>query len=306
VRRVAGVVFAALAIFAATSGAATAAEHGAAVEQVQLYMDKTVHGHTHVLDLQVYPLKGLATVQTVIEGASGLERGRGVTYAMAIPGTPFEGSLDLSVPGLGRFVGTVFTKGEGSAECRSGVSGGTFKGRVDFHGAGGYESWSATRVEAAVIRSCNPRVAKSATPEDPFLAVQERGPPFGGPASFRFLARSPEHTINFIVWSNPYRDEGSAQFVAFDREWLPGEVAVQRWVNRPGIPVANTVEIGPGGDHPTTIDFRPPKPFFGTGHYNRRSHTLTGSLGVRFLGRRMALVHPPLAALLEDEEFQPR
>jgi hypothetical protein len=301
----AGIVLAALAIFAATPAGAAAAEPGA-VEEVQLYMHKMVRDHEHILELNVYPMKGLAVVDTVIDSAKGLERGRGVAYALAIPPAPFEGSLDLTVPGLGRFVGTVSTKSEGGAECHDGTSGGAFKGRVDFHGAGGYESWSATRVEAAVTRACNPRAAKSATPEDLFLSVQEYGPLLGGPASFRFLARSREHTIDFVVWSRPYRHEGFAQFVAFDREWLPGEVAVQRWVNRPGIPLTKTVEIGPGGDKPETITFRPPAPFFGTGHYDRRSHTLTGSLGVNFLGRRLRLARPPLAVHLEDEEIQPR
>ncbi|MGH2937443.1 MAG: hypothetical protein ACRDPE_04900, partial [Solirubrobacterales bacterium] len=272
---------------------------------VQLYMQKTARGHEHILELNVYPMRGLAVVDTVIDTASGLERGRGVAYALAIPPTNFEGWLDLTVPRLGRFVGAVSSEREGTAKCVDGAEPATFKGRLDFHGAGGYESWRAKRVEASVTRACNPRASKSATPEDLFGAVQEYGPLLGGPASFRFLARARDRSVNLIVWSDPYRHEGTGQFVGFDREWLPGEVAVQRWVNRPGIPLEKTVAIGPGGDHPTTIDFHPPKPFFGTGHYDRRSHALTGSLGANFLGLRLRLARHPLIAELEDEEVQP-
>jgi hypothetical protein len=303
-RRAVGAVLAALAICAAGPGGAAAAEPRA-VEEVELSLPKTVRGHDHFLQLDLSPLKGMAVVQTVIESAHGLGFGvgRGVSYAVAIPSVPFDGSLDLTVPGLGEFVGTVSTKGEGGARCRSGVAveGGTFAGRLDFRGAGGYESWKATRVRASLTRSCAPVTAKAATPDDLFLAVQEYGPTLSGPASFRFLARSRKHTVDFIAWGDPYRDEGITQFVAIDREWLPGGVVAQRWVNRPGIPSAQTVAIGPGGDEPSTIDFRPPAPFFGSGRYHRRSHALTGSLGVSFLGRRLRLARPPLVATLEDE-----
>ena len=302
-RRAAGTVLAALAILAATTAVAPAA-NPPAVETVQLYLQKTVRGHEHVLALDLYPLKGMAVVDTVIESAGGLEHGRGVAYAMAIPTTPFEGRLDLTFPGLGRFRGTVSPAGGGGSECHDGSFDATFRGHVGFRGSGGYESWRATRAEASVTRACNPRAPKAATPEALFQAVQEFGPGLSG-GWFRFLGRSRDHDVNFIAWSDAYRGEGSAQFVAFDREWLPGGVIAQRWVDRPGIPAKHTVEVGPGGDHPATVVFRPPAPFFGTGRYDRRSHTLTGSLGVNFLGRRVRLAHPPLIALLEDEEPRP-
>jgi hypothetical protein len=303
VKRAAGVVLATLALLAAIPAAAPAA-NAPGVESVEMYLQKSAHGYEHSLRLDVYPQRGMAVVDTAIRTAAGLERGRGVSYATAIPTTPFEGTLDLTFPGLGRIDGTVSTKKEGGPECHDGTSDATFAGHLDFRGSGGYESWKATRAEASVTHACDPRAPKAATPEALFSAVQEFGPGLSG-GWFRFLGRSRNHLVNFIAMSDLYRGEGTVQFVAFDREWLPGEVIAQRWVDRPGLPAKGTVEIGPGGDHPATVVFRPPAPFFGTGRYDRRSHTLTGSLGVSFLGRRMRLANPPLVALLEDEVPQP-
>jgi hypothetical protein len=314
-RRATGIVLAALAMVA---GLAVALPAGAAaaearpVEKVTVQIAATKGGHTHFLDLIVYPLRGLATVNTVIEDAHDPELGRGVAYAVAIPARPFEGSLDVTVPGLGEFVGTVSTEGGGSEaakKCRSGgrpEEFGTFTGQIDFHGAGGYESWSATRAEVGVTRHCTPHVAEPVTPEDVFGAAEELGPVLDGPAPFRFFAHSRDRALEFIAWGTPYRDEGIVQFAALDREWLPGEVAVQRWVNRTGASLSATVAIGPGGDHPASVTFRPPHPFFGTGHYIRGTHTLTGYLGANFLGLRLHLTRHPLNTVLEDEEHGSR
>jgi hypothetical protein len=301
VRRAAGVVLAALALLAATPAAAPANPPG--VESVEMYLQQTAHGYEHSLRLLVYPQKGMAIVETAIASAAGLERSRGVSYAMAIPTTPFEGALDLTFPGLGRFDGTVSTKSGNSPGCDRPFRA-SFDGHLDFRGSGGYETWKASRAEGSVFRACNPRDPKAATLEDLFSAVQDYAPGLSG-AAFRFLGRSRDHLVDFIAWGDLYRGEGTAQFVAFDREWLPGEVIAQRWVDRLGVPVKKTLEVGPGGDHPATAVFRPPAPFFGTARYDRRSHTLSGSLGASFLGRRVRLARPPLIALLEDEEPRP-
>jgi hypothetical protein len=91
--------------------------------------------------------------------------------------------------------------------------------------------------------------------------------------------------------------------VAVDREWLPGEVATQRWVSRWGVSRARALTVGPGKD-PAVVTFHPPAPFFGIGIYHRASHALTGSLGVKFPGLRVRLAKPPLPAVLEDEEVE--
>lgn len=306
-RRAAGIVLATLAIFAATPGGAAAAQ-AHPVGEVTLYLSVTKGGHSHIFQVNVFPLRGLATVDTTVTNAHGIDRERGVAYAVAIPPAPFEGSLDVHFPGLGRFVGTISTEREGTARCRSGriEEGADFNGRIDFHGSGGYASWSATKAKVGVTRSCTPLAAEPATRKDLSAAFGEFGPVLSGPVPFRLFAHSPGRALEFIAWGAPSHDRGTAQFVAVDREWLPGEVAVQRWVNRLGVQPAKTVEIGPGGDHPATVVFRPPAPFFGTGRYDRTSHTLTGSLGVNFLGLRLRLARPPLVALLEDEEIQPR
>jgi hypothetical protein len=299
VRRAAAVLVAALAVLGASTGAAAAAEPRP-VEEIEMQLVKTVRGHVHYLQLRVYPSKGLAIVDTAIEEADYSD-GRGVDYAVAFPGAPFEGSLDLSLPGLGSFDGTISPKEKGASECRSDVATepGVFKGHLDFRGAGGYESWKASRLVASVTRSCGPVEAETATPEDLQLAVQEGGPPLSGPAPFRFFAVQQEPSIRFIAWSSSNR---SVQFFASDSEWRAGEVAVRRWANCFAASPGRAIDIGPGGDKPATVDFRPPKPFFGTGHYDRRAKTLTGSLGVSFLGRRIHLVRPELTVLLEDEE----
>jgi hypothetical protein len=302
VRRTAWLALAGLAILA--SFPTTAAANPPAVERVEIHLQKTTYGQERAFRFLVYPQKGTAVIDTSVYGARGPERYRGVTYAFAIPTTPFEGTLDLTIPGLGRIDGTVSSDGEGGSGCdRSYVA--TFSGHLDFRGSGGYETWKATRAEASVFRACDPYDPKPATLGELFGAVQEYGPGLSGPAWFRFLGRSRDHALNFIAWSNLYRGEGDVQFVALDRELLPGEVMLQRWVDRPGVPAKKTIEVGPGGDHPATVVFRPPAPFFGTGRYDRRTHSLTGSLGAEFLGRRMRLAHPPQIALLEDEEPQP-
>lgn len=296
-RRAAGVVLAALAILAATSGLPAAASEARPVESVVIELESAEHPLHHALLLRVWPLKGMATVETLPDLVDQ-ERGRGVTYAVAFPPQPFEGSIDVSVPGLGEFVGTVTSKEPekcGAARLAH------FDGRIEFRGAGGYGTWRGTRAPATVTSSCTKLSEKPATSKDLAAIVSELGPTLPGPSLIRFEAYSRDRSIVFAMFGDAQR---GASFVGIDREWRRGEVAVERWVTRQRLPFARTVMLRPGGEHPAHIVFRPPKPFFGVGHYSARSRRLTGSLGANFLGLRTRLISRPLVAFLEDEEVR--
>jgi hypothetical protein len=296
VRRAAAVACAAFAVLAAVlPGGAAAAPRP--VESVRVYLESAKHPLHHVLSLRVWPLKGMATVETFPNVAEP-ENGRGVIYAVAFPPHPFEGSLDVSVPGLGEFVGTVAP--EDPEKC--GAAPLThFDGRIEFRGAGGYGKWRADRASALVTTSCTNLPEKASTSKDLAAIVSELGPTLPGPSLVRFYAFSPDRGLAFAMFGDA---QHGASIVGVDREWLSGEVAVERWATRQRLPFARTVELGPGGKHPAHIDFRPPKPFFGVGHYSRGSHHLTGSLGANFLGLRARLTVRPLIAVLEDEEVR--
>jgi hypothetical protein len=296
VRRLAGVVLAALALLAAVLPAGAAAADRP-VESVVVELESAKHPLHHGLLLRLWPLKGMATVETLPD-LDDLKGGRGVTYALAFPPYSFEGSIDLSVPGLGEFVGAVAPKEP--EKCRSPRLT-HFEGRIKFRGAGGYGTWRATHAPATVTRSCAGLPEKASTTRDLEAIVSELGPRLPGPAPVRFDAFSRDRSLVFAMYGDAKR---GASFVGIDREWLPGEVAVERWVSRQRVPFARTVELGPGGKHPSRIAFRPPTPFFGVGHYSARSHRLTGSLGASFLGLRARLTSRPLVAVLEDEEVR--
>jgi hypothetical protein len=294
-RRAAGLVLAALAIVAGALPAGAAADDRP-VESVTVYLESAKHPLHHVLTLRVWPLEGMATVVTYPDVAE-TENGRGVIYAVAFPPHPFDGSLEITLPGLGEFVGTVAPKEPGN--CRGGAQLTHFDGRIEFHGAGGYGTWRGTRAPATVTRSCTKPAEKRASTKDLAAIVSELGPRLPGPSLVRFEAFSRDRSLAFAMFGD--RQHG-ASFVGVDREWLPGEVAVERWASRQRLSFAGTVTMGPGGRHPARIAFRPPRPFFGVGHYDRHSHRLTGSLGAEFLGLRARLTSRPLIAVLEDEE----
>ncbi|HEX3360185.1 MAG TPA: hypothetical protein VHS74_04245 [Solirubrobacterales bacterium] len=98
--------------------------------------------HRNVLELHLFPAKGVAVVATY-EGETNGGYARSVAYAMAIPSAPLDGSLDLNFPGLGSIVGTVTpdvpqTSAARAKVCRSNYpsEGAMFEGHLDFRGAG--------------------------------------------------------------------------------------------------------------------------------------------------------------------------
>lgn len=293
-RRAAGIALAAFALLIGSSPAGAAAVDRP-VERVTVYVESAKHPLHHVLLLRIWPMKGMATVDTLPD-VLGTENGRGVTYAVAIPPHRFEGSLDIKVPGLGEFVGTVARKG--TRKCGAGPLT-HFDGHIEFRGAGGYGRWRTNHASSQVTVSCTRLVEKAATAKDLSAIVTELGPSLPGPSLIHFYASSRDRALAFGMFGDSLH---GASFVGIDREWLPGEVAVERWVTRERLPFSRTVELGPGSKHPAHITFRPPKPFFGVGHYSAHSHRLTGTLGADFLGLRARLAPRPLIAGLEDEE----
>jgi hypothetical protein len=294
VRRAAAVALAALAVLGAAAPVGAAAE-AKPVEWVGVFLHSPKNAYRHVLLLKVSPLKGIATVRTLPDDLD-LQSG-GVTYAVAFPPHPFDGSIDVKMPGLGEFVGSIAPAKGSSSKCgKIGLA--QFNGRIRFRGAGNYGTWGATRAAATMDRSCTAIAEESVTSRDLFAAAAELGPTLPGPSLIRFEAVSRDGSFVFAMSGD---SRLGASFVGIEREWR-SEVAVERWVRRQQLPFARTVTLGPGGKHPAYIAFRPPKPFFGVGRYSRRTHRLTGSLGANLLGLRTRLASHPLVAVLEDEE----
>lgn len=275
-------------------------------QEVNLYV-RSPTNHRNFLQLKLFPEQGVAVAATYEEAR--LEPLRGVAYATAIPPAPFEGSLDLKFPGLGEFVGTVTPEvARGPADqaklCRSNYPGESarFAGHLDFRGAGGYVRWETSEALASILLACGSEPKEENGPKDLFGHVAELGPPLGGPAPIRFFSQGEvrHRYIEFVAWGGAH-DPDNAQFVGIDREWLPGEVATERWVKKTSGSLGKTVTIG-AGTKPASATFTPPAPFFGKGTYRRRTGKLTGSLGVRFLGLTLHLTPSPLKASLTDEE----
>jgi hypothetical protein len=288
------------------SARATAASPDGGAKEVSLYF-RSPTNHRNVLQLQLFPAKGVAVVATY-EDSRGEPR-RGVAYAISIPAAPFDGSLDLSFPGLGEFVGTVTPgRSRGPAAqaklCESDYpgEGATFEGHLAFRGAGGYGRWEASKAEAGILLACGIEPEKENGAAALFGHVAERGPPLSGPASIRFFAHGEvrHRFIEFIAWGG--HSSNSVEFVAVDREWLPGEVATERWAKRAPASLKKTVVFGGDAAKPASATFSPPAPFSGKGTYRRRTGMLTGSLGVSFLGLKLHLTPSPITATLADED----
>jgi hypothetical protein len=85
-------------------------------KEVTIYLPSPTN-HSYVLELHLFPPKGVAVVDTYQR--VGYESLRGVAYAIAIPTVPFDGSIELSFPGLGSVVGTVTPKEPQTSSARA-------------------------------------------------------------------------------------------------------------------------------------------------------------------------------------------
>lgn len=297
ITRLFSVAFIAVVLALLPSSAAADAEPASRVGEISVYLFPPGNPEHHGLELHVFPGQGVAVVKT-----RGAEE-RGITYAIAIPRQPFEGSLDLTFPRLGKIVGKVAA--EAGQEPCAGVGGeeATFRGKLRFRGVGGHERWSATKAEAGLRATCQP-IEPPRGKGDVLLtnAVAREGPGFSGPDSIAFFARSftRERYLEFVAVA-PY-STGPATFLATDIESLPGRVEAERWINRTGVEALRTLSVEGEPQMPAGATFTPPPPFFGKGVYHSRTHKLTGSLGVGFPGLNLRLTSPAMKASLIDEE----
>jgi hypothetical protein len=290
---------------------AVAADTVAAAGDVELYLSLPASDPRHTFLLHLYPLRGIAVAMT--------EQGNQLTdetflrnaYAMKIPKEPFDGSIDLNFPGVGEVVGTVDLSQANkpelpskACEYRSPGIASHFEGRIRFPGASGYAPWAGRKAEAAIGPGCAPSSTGKSEGEELFGALAEFGPTLPGPVGFRFFAhaRPPGRVVEFITFGDHQADKFFGTFAAIDREWLSGDIATERVVSTPTKTISRSVEVGPGGAHPDRIAFAPPAPFFGHATYLRRTGKLRGSIGVRFLGRKLRLAQRPMSAKVEDED----
>jgi hypothetical protein len=207
--RAAVVVLVALVLVGAIAPSASAAgapPDGEAKEANLLFPSPT--NYRNVLALHLFPAKGVAVVETYEGSRNGGFEGA-VSYAIAIPPAPLDGSLDLSFPGLGSIVGTVtpdkpWTSAARAKLCRSDypTEGATFEGQLDFRGAGGYGRWHATKSLVEVVLACGTEPEKENGSHALFVHVIEPGPVLNGPAPIRLFAQGEvrHRVIEFIAW----------------------------------------------------------------------------------------------------------
>jgi hypothetical protein len=266
---------------------------------------------THVLSLQVFPLRGVAVAHTQSNNYD-VENNDSVAYAEQIPKRPFDGYLDLHFKGLGTFAGefvprktSLEHKVKGCDGPRSVSQTGDLEGTIEFHG-GGYRRWTASRALSFLDRSprlhCRPGAAKrERKPKSLFGYVG------GAPGSFsgwRYslrarLRRSDRLTELAVFGYGPNRP--AVNFDAGTFEWLPGAIATGRFVNR-SVRTGAHLEVSQGGYHPDHATLRPPSPFSGVGTYTRATHRLTGTFSVGFPGLKLRFGSGVTVAELLDEE----
>jgi len=297
IARLFAVVQIVVAFAALPSGAAANAEPAPRVGEISVYLSPPGNTERHALELHVFPQRGVAVVKT------RMSEERGVTYAIALARQPFEGSLDLTFPHLGKIAGKVVAAPGQEACGEVGGEDAKFRGKLSFRGIGGHERWSATRAEAGLRDTCLP-IEPPRGEGDVLLtnAVAREGPGFFGPNFIAFFARSFTR-LRYLEFVAVAQDaKGPATFLATDVEWLPGKVAAERWIDRTGVEADRTLSVEGEPQMPSGAKFTPPAPFFGGGIYHPRTKKLTGSLGVRFPGLTLRLARPALEAELTDEE----
>ena len=242
---VAGLAFAAL--LAPGAGAAKT-ETQPAEERLEVILQHSVHGNDsdarHVLDLTVYPLRGVAVAVTLSNNFN-FENHDQVTYVEQIPKGPFGGYLDVHFRGLGTFAGE-FVPRESSPEghvpkgCkgpRSSSAQGSLVGSASFRGAGDYAHWSASKAEAFLRRSpsltCRLGAAERERKPKTLFGYAEIGPGYFN--HWRYELRARRRTRGRLIYFALAEYEGKKALVDFDAgvyETLPGGIDVSRAVDR--------------------------------------------------------------------------
>jgi hypothetical protein len=289
----------------ASSAAGRAGSSGEA-EKVTIYLPSPPKSQK-AFTVEVFPAEGVAVARTFY--GDKYEPTSGVSYSAAIPAAPFDGSLDLDFPGLGKVVGSVTPiKVRGASaearlcEGRYPSEAATFGGRIAFHGAGDPRRWQARKAEASIVPSCGARLEKQNGPASLFHHLDGFGPSFSGDFIRFFASGETKRRRTQFVAVGDLRGNRALTLIAIDSEWLRGEIATQRWVRRSGGSFAKVVHFARGDSEPSRITVTPPAPFFGRAIYRKRTGKLTGSLGVHLPGVTVRLAHPPAEVIFEDEE----
>jgi hypothetical protein len=311
-----GMAMIAIALAFPAGAAAANAEIQPAEESVELILQRPAHHHEfegrHMLELQVYPLRGVAIARTESNDFD-FENNDAVVYAERIPKGAFDGLLDLHFKGLGSFVGT-FVPDESGRERHNPkgcvgphelTSSGSLVGGIRFTGAGGYARWSSSAAETFVQRSfalhCRKGAAEHMRKPKTLLDYVATGP--GHFNNWRYDLDARRRTHHRILYLNVVGYESSPRIADFDAgvyEWLPGGIAASRSVNR-HVHRGRRLEVSQDGYHPQHATLRPPSPFSGSAHYSRGTHRLTGTLAVRFPGLKLRVASLHTSANLVDE-----
>jgi hypothetical protein len=275
------------------------------VEDVSIY----VRSHTNpqnALSLEIFPAEGVAVARTYY--GPHFEPESGASYSVAIPVAPFDGSLDLDFPGLGEVTGEVTsTETRGAAaeasfcEQRYPSESATFEGQIAFHGAGDPRRWEAETAEASIDPSCGARLERRNGRSSLFHHLDGFGPGFSGDFIRLFANGETQKRRTQFAAVGDSRGNRSLQLLAFDEEWLPGEIATQRWV-KAYASFEKVMHFAQDDDEPSRVTVTPPAPFSGRATYLKRTGKVTGSLAVRFPGLKVRLARPPAEAIFEDEE----
>jgi hypothetical protein len=297
-----------LALLSVTIGASSAAGGTATsgeVEKVTLYLHAPAFPRK-VLSLEIFPAEGVAVARTYY--GRYIEPGSGASYSLAIPAAPFDGSLDLDFPGLGKVVGRVTsseTRGAAAearfCEQRYPSESATFEGQVSFHGAGDPRHWRTKKVEASIVPACGARLERRNGPSSLFHHLDGFGPTFSNDFIRLFANGETKKRRTQFVAVGDSGGNRSLQLLAFDEEWLPGEIATQRWVKRYAS-FKNVMHFANDDAEPSRVTVTPPAPFTGRATYLRRTGKVNGSLRVHFPGLNVRLARPPAEAIFEDEE----
>jgi hypothetical protein len=280
-------------------------------DSVSVFLELTKDGQRHPLELSVFPLEGVVAVRT--DESPQHEDNRGVNYVMAIPKGPFDGSLDLELPGLGVIDGTVAPDHPlGPAGQKKLCEGreypaeyGHFRGQFEFRGAGGYASWKAREAEASIVLTCGALPSRGNGVASLYDHLDEGADTDFSGDFVTLIARgeTPARTLTFIAVGD--QSEGRGTLIGIDTEWLPGEVLAQRSVKYLTRDFGKAVRFPLHEDFPSKVVLTPPAPFFGRAVYRPSTGKVAGTLGAHFLGLSTRLARPPLGEVAFNDEEPP-
>jgi hypothetical protein len=308
------------ALLAPGASAAAKTETQPAEETLEVNLQHDAHGHEfegrHVLELRVYPLRGVAVAVTLSNNFD-FENHNQVTYVEQIPKGPFDGYLDVHFKGLGTFAGEFVPKeSQSEGHVPKGCKGprpwsaaGSLVGSVAFRGAGGYARWSASTARAYLQRSspltCRRGAAEHERKPKTLFGYAQIGPGYFN--HWRYELRARRGTRGRLVYFALAEFEGKKPIVDFDAgvyETLPGGIDVSRAVDR-SVRRGSRLQASQGDFRVRRATLRPPPPFSGVGRYSLATRRLKGTIAVEFPGLKLRLGSDETVAELVDEYAPP-